>query len=154
MRLLVHVRKRASTRSMFIYCRSEGISIFAVVSVNCDENNIPGCCNGNSYILSASTGFRFLRFLPPLTSPLYLSSYFYLSFSRFGTLGAAFDVCYRAWLNSNWKFTLEAVCWGRQTPLAVYSFCLYPFPRFVFMIYCFMIYWFWIIVVELFDLHM
>lgn len=99
-------------RSVFIYCRSERISMFAVVLVNCDENNIPGCCNGNSYILSASTGFRFLRSLPPLISlSIYQSSYLCLSFSRFGTLGAAFDVCYRAWLNSNWKFTLGAVYW-------------------------------------------
>jgi hypothetical protein len=55
--------------AMFIYCGSEGISIFVVALVNCDENNIPHRCNGDSYILSAWTGFRFLRF-PTIFLPL------------------------------------------------------------------------------------
>lgn len=97
-----------SVQSMFIHCRSEGISIFAVALVNCDENNIPRRCNGESYILSAWTGFRFLRF-PACYFPRGLPLSFSLSFPPwFSTLGAALDVCYRAWLSSNWKFTLGA----------------------------------------------
>lgn len=140
------VWENEQARLVFIYCKSEGISIFAVALVNCDENNIPDCCNGNSYILSASTGFRFLRSFPPLI-PLsfslsnYLSNYLYLFLSLDLALSGRHSmfVIEPGWARTGSLRLKQSV--GRS-PLAVNSFCLYSFPGFVFMIYWYMIYWF------------
>lgn len=117
----------SSIRSMFIRCRSKGISIFAVALVNCDENNIPRRCNGKSYILSAWTGFRFLRF-PAYYFParslsltyvhihthicsLFLSLFLLIQHSRGGT---------RCLLSSLVELELEVYAWCPSGGLGLY----------------------------------